>query len=63
MYNVFYVSLLEQNTIKKERVDKRVTELEASNSKEYKVEAIEDRTVYARKLESSQLPGLYYLIA
>ena len=34
--------LLEQNSIKKGRVDKKVTELEykAGNSKEYKIEAI-----------------------
>ena len=42
MHNVFYVSFLEQNTTKKELVDKQVTELEleVGNSKEYKVEAI-----------------------
>ena len=34
------MSLLEQNTTKKEWVDKNVTEFEFGNSKEYKVEAI-----------------------
>ena len=65
MHNVFYVSLLEQNKIKKEQADKRIKELEfeAGNSKEYKVEAIWDSAVYVSKLKSSQLPGLYYLIA
>ena len=54
MHNVFYVSVLEQDTIKKERVDERVTELEleASNSKEYKIKAIWNSAVYASKLKS-----------
>ena len=57
MHNVFHMSLLEQNTTRKERVDKRVKELEleAGDSKEYKVEAIWDSAVYASKLESDQL--------
>ena len=64
MHNVFHVSLLKQETTRKERVDKRVTELEleADNRKKYKVEAIWDSAVYASKLESCQLPGLYYLV-
>ena len=56
------MSLLEQNTTKKERVDKRVTELEAGNSEEHMVEAIWDSTIYAIKLESGQLLGLYHLV-
>ena len=61
MHNIFYVSLLEQNTTRKERVDKRVKdlELEAGDRKKYKVEAIWDSAVYTSKLESSQLLGLY----
>ena len=57
------MSLLEQNTTRKEWMDKKVTELEfkAGNSKEYKVEAIWDSAVYVNKAES-HLPGLYYLI-
>ena len=45
-------------------MDKRVLELElkAGNNKEYKVEAIWDSAVYARKLESGYLQGLYYLV-
>ena len=64
IHNVFHVSLLEQDTTKKERVDEKVTELdfEAGNSKVYKVEAIRDSAVYARELEG-HLPGLYYLVA
>ena len=65
MHNVFHVSLLEQDTTKKERIDKQVKklELEADDGEEYKVEAIWNNAVYASKSESGQLPGLYYLIA
>ena len=65
IYNVFHVSLLEQDTTRKERIDKQMTELEfeAGNSKEYKVKAIQDSAVYASKLESGQLLCLYYLVA
>ena len=38
-------------------------ELEAGDSEEYKVEAMWNSAVYASKLESGQLPGLYYLVA
>ena len=42
MHDVFHVSLLEQDTTKKKRMDKQVKELEleAGDSEEYKVEAI-----------------------
>ena len=42
MHNVFHVSLLEQDPIRKERVDKQVKKLElkAGDSEEYEVEAI-----------------------
>ena len=51
---MFHMSLLEQNIIKKERVDENVTEWEFhnSNNKEYKVEAIWDSVVYTRKSEN-----------
>ena len=63
IHNVFHVSLLEQNTTKKGRVEK-VPELDAGdNSKEYKVEAIWDNAVYAMESESGHLSGLYYLVA
>ena len=63
--DVFYVSLLEQNTTKKGRVSEEVLELDAGDkdSKEYEVEAIWDNAVYTNKLESGHLPDLYYLIA
>ena len=57
------MSLLEQNTIRKERV-KKVLELDVGNesSKDYKVEVIWDSVVYVRELEE-YLPGFYYLVA
>ena len=65
MYNIFHLSLLEQETTRKVRVDKRVTKLElkAGNSEEYEIAAICDSIVYASKSELGQLPGLYYLVA
>ena len=61
---MFHILLLEQDTIKKKRVDKNVTELkfDVGNNEEYKVEAIRDNTVYAKELEG-HLSGRYYLIA
>ena len=54
--------LLEQDTIKKGRVDNE-TELDAGNNNgKYEVEAIRDSVVYAKESESGHLPGLYYLV-
>ena len=62
IYNIFHMSLLEQDSTRKERV-KKVSELDAgNNSEEYKIEAIWDSAVYARELEG-HLPGFYYLVA
>ena len=65
IHNVFYVSLLEQDTIKKGRVDENATELDIgdNDSGEYKVEAIWDSAVYARKSELGYLPSFYYLMS
>ena len=66
IHDIFHVSLLEQNTTKKERVDENnATKLNAGRNKggEYKVEAIYDSAVYARELESGYLPRLYYLVS
>ena len=59
------MSLLEQDTIRKERVhEKNVEELDADDdSGEYEVEAIWDNAVYARESESGHLLGLYYLVS
>ena len=58
------MSFLEQDNIRKKRVDKTVTKLEfeANDSKKYKVEAIWDSAVYANKAKV-YLVGLYYLVA
>ena len=57
IHNVFHVLLLELDTTRKERVDEKVTELdfEAGDKEEYKVEAIQDSAVYARKSEGHLL--------
>ena len=58
------MSLLEQDTIKKERVDEENAEkLDDGDKKEYEVEAIWDSAVYAKKSESGHLLGLYYLVS
>ena len=59
--DVFYMSLLEQDTTRKKRKF-LVPEFERGNNKEYKIEAIQNNAVYARKLKSNHLPGLYYLV-
>ena len=58
------MSLLEQDTTRKGRVDDNATELDAGNDEggEYKVKAIRDSTVYARE-SAGYLPGLYYLVS
>ena len=62
IHDVFHMSLLEQDITRKERV-KKVPELDAGdNSKEYKVEAIRNRTFYAIESESDHLLGLSYLV-
>ena len=62
MHDIFHVSLLEQNTTKKRRVDKKAMKLNAGNNEEHEIEAIWDSAIYAQKSESSHLPGLYYLL-
>ena len=63
IHNVFYVSLLEQNIMKKGRVnDMQLNfEFEAGNGVEYEVDGIWDSAVYAKE-SAEQLPGLYYLV-
>ena len=60
---MFFVSLLEQDTIRNKRI-KKISELNADNndSNKYKIEAIWNSTIYANELESGHLPGLYYLV-
>ena len=62
IYDVFYLLLLEQDTTRKVWV-KKIPELDVGeDSNEYKVEAIWDNAVYARKWKGHLLK-LYYLIA
>ena len=65
IHDVFYVSLLKQDSTRKGQVnDENVAELNAGNkNKKYEVEVIWDSKIYARKLESGHLPGLYYLLS
>ena len=62
IHDVFYVSLLEQDTTKKWRVDKKVRQMEIdagdNDSGEYEVEAIRDSAVYTRESKPGHLPGL-----
>ena len=61
------MSLLEQDTTRKGRVDEEVRQMEFdagdNESGEYEVEAIWDSAVYARESKSGHLPGLYYLVS
>ena len=64
IHDVFHVSLLEQATTRKGRVDDENVELDVSDKNgEYEVEAIWDSEVYAKESELSHLPGLYYLVS
>ncbi len=62
------MSLLEQDTTKKGRVDKALLEpekefeFEVGDNKEYEVEAIIDSAVYGQRA-NDQMPGLYYLVS
>lgn len=49
IHDVFHVSLLEQDTNRKRRVDKNMKEFDADNDKDYEVEGIWDTAVYARE--------------
>ena len=60
------MSLLEQNTMKKKRMNKLFPEPESKfdvgKNKEYKVEAIIDSTIFDKEAKR-HLPGLYYLVS
>ena len=66
IYDVFHVSLLEQDTTRKGRMNELFPEPEpefdAGNNKEYEVEAIKDSVVYAKEAKR-HLSGLYYLVS
>ena len=66
IHDVFYVSMLEQDTTRKGRLDNENTaELDADNNEsgKYKIEAIWDNAVYVRESKSGHLPGFYYLVS
>ena len=58
--------MLEQDNTRKERMNnlfpKPELEFDAGNNKEYKVEAIIDSAIYAKKAER-HLESLYYLVS
>ncbi len=61
------MSLLEQDTTRKERVNKKTLsksekEFEARNNKEYKVEVIIDSAIYGKEAANNQILDLYYLV-
>ncbi len=62
------MSLLEQDTTRKGRVDKALSEpekkfeFEAGDNKEYKVKAIIDRAVYGQQA-NDHMPSFYYLVS
>ena len=64
IHDVFHVSLLELDTMKKRQVNNTQLnfEFEAGDDKEYEVDGIWDSAVYARE-SAGQLPGLYYLVS
>lgn len=63
IYDNFHILLLEPNIIKKKWVNKLYKlELEASNDKKYKVEAIRKSAVYTKKFAKDQLLRLYYIV-
>ena len=61
------MSLLEQDTTRKKRLDEEVKQMKFdagdNESGEYKVEAIWDSAVYVRESESGHLLGFYYLVS
>ena len=61
------MSLLDQNTTIKKRVDKKtIKQLEfetGGDNEEYKVEDICDNAVYIRESKVGYLLGLYYLVS
>ena len=66
IYNIFHVSPLEQDSIRKRRVDKKVRliqfDIGDNDSGKSKLEAICNSAVYARKSELGYLPSLYNLV-
>lgn len=63
IHDVFLMSLLEQDIIKKEQLNETSqSELDDINNEEYKIEAIWDSEIFAKKLDSGILLGLFYIV-
>ena len=66
IHDVFHVSLLEQDTTRKVRMDEEVRQIEFDagdyENGKYEVEAIRDSAIYARESKLGHLLGLYYLV-
>ena len=64
IHDVFYVSLLEKDNTRKERINEfaEVPQFEPGDNKEYKMEAIRDSAVYAKETDGHLL-GLNYLVS
>ena len=65
IYDIFYLSLLEQDPTRKGPVDENVAnqvKFKANNNEKYKVEGIQDSVVYEKKSENGHLLGFYYLV-
>ena len=58
---MFHVLLLEQNTIKKGKINKFLAEFQVGDDKEYEVETIHNSIVYTKEIDGYLL-GLYYLV-
>ena len=65
IHDVFHVSLLEKDTMKKRRVNDIQLDFKfkAGNNKEYEIDGIWDNIVYAKESGTGQLLGLYYLVS
>ena len=61
IHDIFHVSLLEQDTPKKGRVNDTQLDFEfkAGDKKEFEVDSIWDGAVYTKESTTGQLPGLY----
>ena len=65
IHNIFQMLLLDQDTTRKEEMNELFSEpkpeFDTGNNKKYKLEAIKDSIIYAKKAEKHLL-GLYYLV-
>lgn len=63
IHDVFHVSLPEQDTTRKGRLDESAVKCEAGDNEEYEVEGIRNSAMYAKEFKVGHLPGLYYLVS